>query len=222
MNGAGYGDTCHDIGAIGVGVGPIGSNKIGIGKGSSQATPIAAAAAAHILAMSQEDMSPESLASRLVSTGSYQSSLETLAIGGMLDFGNAITIDDDILHTINGCKYIGKIRGLRLDTGAQASLSMRRLYHGSGSLPDVRARELLRLKRLTLDGELSNVRFWSVHESVPNLFSSVVEISTKHQRHRSLKFNVFEAFGEGCKPVGIQEFGLQEIMDVINSKVGNN
>lgn len=222
MDGAGYGDTCHDIGAIGVGVGPVGANKIGVGKGSSQATPIAAAAAAHIMSFSSEGISPENLAARLVSTGSFQSTLDTLALGGMLDFGNAITIDDDILHTTNGCKYIGKINAIRLDTGARASLSMKRLHHGSGSLPDVRARELLRLKRLTLDGELSNVRFWSVHEAVPSLFSSVVEISTRHQRHRRLIFNVFEAHGNFCKPTGVQEFSLSEVSDVINSKVGNN
>ena len=98
---------------------------------------------------------------------------------------------------------------------------MKRLHHGSGSLPHVRARELLRLKRLTIDEELSNVRFWSVHEATPSLFSSIVETSTRHQRHRRLNFSVFEAQGDSCKPAGIHEFGLSEVLDVINSKVGN-
>ena len=222
MDGAGYGDTCHDFGAIGVGVGPWGADKIGVGKGSSQATPIAAAVAGHVLSMSHDRISPEDLAARLVSTGSYQSDLQELALGGMLDFGIAIAIEDDILHTVDDCKYVGKIRSVKLDTGVNASLSMKRLHHGSGSLPDVRARELLRLKRLTLDGELSNVRFWSVHETVQDLFSDVVEISAKHQRHRKLIFDVFETYGEQCKPVGIQEFVFSEVSDVINSKVGSN
>jgi hypothetical protein len=118
---AGTGDSCHEIGAFGKLVGPIGdSNAVGELAGSSQATPVVAATVAEMVRRLQPDEpEPRDIGVRLVGTGWLGPDFPHVAKATLLDSASALSTSEALVVTGTGCKALGTFAAIKNETKSE-------------------------------------------------------------------------------------------------------
>lgn len=176
--------SCHDIGAIGVQLGPTNGDKLAIRKGSSQATPVIAAAVVNILRLAPEPLSPKQLTARLIATAEPPETSLPAAQGRLINFVDASRFQESAIIVQadgNKCEYFGEFDAI-VPKGS-ASLPLKEI---AGRKPiELNRSSLLRLHRR------EDRTFWAVfQDSRDNLVTGNFDMGDSVQENRWIEFNV--------------------------------